>query len=161
MPRPCSQLCSCGTEESAAAQARETKRSAARTRDLMGGTVKPCEEFATGHFQGKHYRPVRLFRQRAFTLVTALFAFFVFSGDLAADALADIWGEHCEKSSQDSPEKGPCSHCSCAAHNGAMAIAESLVSVSKQAQPREFLPATHVAVPPRLPTPIDHPPQLV
>ncbi len=56
-----------------------------------------------------------------FLRLFAAFALFAFAGDIVADSIADLQGDHCicESSQSDSHhEKVPCSHCACAVHNG-------------------------------------------
>src|SRR5215467_2906124 len=64
--------------------------------------------------------------------LTGLFAFFTFAGDIIADSIADLQGDHCvSESSQSDPhqEKTPCSHCSCAVHNGTVIASTAMLDV--------------------------------
>lgn len=103
-----------------------------------------------------------LHHKRLLRILAAL-AMLLFVGDLAADSIADLAGGHCTpETSQSSPshEKGPCSHCSCATHIGAVVIAEFAMRLGTQLQAADRLSAFDEATPPRLAASIDHPPQL-
>src|SRR5262249_62306235 len=53
--------------------------------------------------------------------LTGLVALCAFAGDIVADSVADLRGDHCVSQSSHSDsqhEKSPCAHCSCAVHNG-------------------------------------------
>jgi hypothetical protein len=106
---------------------------------------------------------VKLFRRNTFKAAAILVALFVFTGDLGADAVADLRGDHCvSESSQPAPshEKAPCSHCSCAVHTGAVVISDALRFVADVQSSSLFL-ETNVPAPSRLASTIDHPPQLI
>lgn len=93
----------------------------------------------------------------------AAFALFTFAGDLTADAIADAAGSHCDaQSSQSSPnhDKGPCSHCACATHTGAVVIGEFGMRIPKAPELTDLLPSDAGMRPTRLSASIDHPPQL-
>jgi hypothetical protein len=93
----------------------------------------------------------------------ALFALLLFSGDIAADSLADMQDGHCisETSRSDSQhEKAPCSHCSCAIHVGTVIVADSSVRLIRAMQPGILLCAGDTSMPPPQAASIDHPPQL-
>jgi hypothetical protein len=65
--------------------------------------------------------------------ITGLLSLFVLGGDIVADSIADACGHHCvsETSRSDTDhEKTPCSHCSCAVHNGAVVASTCVVGVS-------------------------------
>ena len=107
--------------------------------------------------------PVALLRKSRFCLLTGLLALFAFSGDIIADAVADLRGDHCvsESSSSDPQhEKSPCSHCSCAVHNGSAVASTLAVQVSGASEETVFILRLVQAAPAGLPAAIDHPPQL-
>ena len=90
-------------------------------------------------------------------------ALFAFTGDIVADSIADASGEHCisETSGSDpNHETTPCSHCSCAVHMGAVVASASEVNVAAHFQLSIFFLDSKQSAPARLPTAIDHPPQL-
>jgi hypothetical protein len=96
-------------------------------------------------------------------LLTGCFALFVFAGDIAADSIADLCGNHCvsESSGSDSDhEKTPCSHCSCAVHNGSMIASSPAVQFFGGFESSEFISASDQSALAGLPVPIDHPPQI-
>jgi hypothetical protein len=79
---------------------------------------------------------------KGFLRVLALLALLLFSGDLIADALADISGGHCvTESSQPGSghDKAPCAHCSCATHSGAIIVADFAMSLCGHLRPGVFL----------------------
>jgi hypothetical protein len=95
--------------------------------------------------------------------VAAFVALLNFAGDIVADSLADVRGNHCVSEASHSGsqhEKTPCSHCSCAVHIGAVVITNSVVHVSGDFQASAFFPSSDESAPPALPAAIDHPPQL-
>jgi hypothetical protein len=96
-------------------------------------------------------------------LFTGLVSLFVFGGDIVADSIADACGHHCvsETSQSDTHhEKTPCSHCSCAVHNGAVVASSCAVHVSCGLEESVYLLTSDSSAPSRLPAAIDHPPQL-
>jgi hypothetical protein len=95
--------------------------------------------------------------------ITGLLSLFVLGGDIVADSIADACGHHCvsETSRSDTDhEKTPCSHCSCAVHNGAVVASTCVVGVSCALGESVYLPTSGASIPCRLPAAIDHPPQL-
>jgi len=95
--------------------------------------------------------------------LTGLFAFFTFAGDIIADSIADLQGDHCvsESSQSDShQEKTPCSHCSCAVHNGTVIASSATLDVCDAFKVVTFVAATEQCSPSGAPAAIDHPPQL-
>jgi hypothetical protein len=93
----------------------------------------------------------------------AFVALFNFAGDIVADSIADVRGNHCvsETSHSDSQhEKTPCSHCSCAIHVGAVVITNSTMRVSGDLRESVFVHIADESAPRALPAAIDHPPQL-
>jgi hypothetical protein len=99
---------------------------------------------------------------RLFAL-TGLMAFCAFAGDIVADSLADACGEHCisqssQSNSQD--EKAPCSHCSCAVHNGSVLASSNVVQISGALDASAFVLTVERSAPDGIPRAIDHPPQL-
>jgi hypothetical protein len=99
---------------------------------------------------------------RLFAL-TGLFALCAFAGDIVADSIADLRGDHCicQGSQPDSQhEKAPCERCSCAVHNGTVITSTLAVDVIGAFPASAFLPASQQSAPDGLPAAIDHPPQL-
>ncbi len=93
----------------------------------------------------------------------AAMALFAFAGDLAADAISDAMGDHCNAQSSDAssgPEKSPCSHFACSACGGAMVMAEGPMRMSKSSELAGTLSPDTSARPVRRTASIDHPPQL-
>jgi hypothetical protein len=95
-------------------------------------------------------------------VLTGRFALCAFAGDIVADSIADLRGDHCvSQSSQDSQHgKVPCGHCSCDVHNGNVIISTLCVDVVGASATSIFLPIAGQSGPDGLPTAIDHPPQL-
>jgi hypothetical protein len=101
--------------------------------------------------------------RRLFLRLLAAFALLAFAGDIVADSMADLRGDHCvSQGSQSEPqhEKAPCSHCSCAVHNGTVIISTVFVVILASFQATVFFPAGEQSAPTGLPAAIDHPPQL-
>jgi hypothetical protein len=104
-----------------------------------------------------------LLRMSRFHLLTAFVALFAFGGDIVADSIVDARGEHCAAQtcpSDSHHEKTPCSHCSCAVHNGSAIAVYNGVDVSDNFQASGFVLARDDSTPVGLPAAIDHPPQL-
>ena len=106
---------------------------------------------------------MRLLRTSRAHLLAGLVVLFAFGGDIVADSIVDARGGHCaaETCPADSHhEKAPCSHCSCAVHNGSVIAANNGVRVGADVQPSVFILISDesVQVGPR--AAIDHPPQL-
>jgi hypothetical protein len=99
---------------------------------------------------------------RLFAL-TGLIALCAFAGDVVADSIADLRGDHCvcQSSQSDSHhEKTPCSHCSCAVHNGTVITSTLTVDIVGAFPASVFYPTGEQSAPDGLPAAIDHPPQL-
>ena len=95
--------------------------------------------------------------------LTGLFALCAFAGDIIADSIADLRGDHCvsQSSQPDSQhEKAPCGHCSCAVHNGTVITSTVAVDIVGAFTASVFLPTGEQSAPDGLPATIDHPPQL-
>jgi|SRR5215475_2870086 len=95
--------------------------------------------------------------------LTGLVALCAFAGDIVADSIADLRGEHCvSQSSQADPqhEKSPCAHCSCAVHNGTVITSTFAMDIVGSLTASVFLPTGEQSAPDGLPATIDHPPQL-
>ena len=95
--------------------------------------------------------------------ITGLFALCAFAGDIIADSIADLRGDHCvsESSQPDSQhEKSPCAHCSCAVHNGTVITSTVAVDISGAFGASVFFSTNEQSAPDGLPAAIDHPPQL-
>jgi hypothetical protein len=104
-----------------------------------------------------------LLRTSRLYLVTAFLAVFAFGGDIIADSIVDSRGEHCAAQtcpSDSHQEKTPCSHCSCAVHNGSVIAANNGVHVSADVQPSVFILISDESARVGPPAAIDHPPQL-
>jgi len=98
-----------------------------------------------------------------FVRLFAAFVLFAFAGDIVADLLADARGDHCvsESSQSDSHhDKSPCSHCSCAVHNGSAVAFSDAVHVADASGASLFAVSRDESVPVGVRAPIDHPPQL-
>jgi hypothetical protein len=99
---------------------------------------------------------------RLFAL-TGLIALCAFAGDIVADSIADLRGDHClcQSSQSDSHhEKTPCSHCSCAVHNGTVITSTLTVDIVGAFPASIFYSTSEQSAPDGLPAAIDHPPQL-
>jgi len=93
----------------------------------------------------------------------AFVALLNFAGDIVADSVADAQGNHCvsQNSHSDSQhEKTPCSHCSCAVHNGTVIVSTATLDISDAFGVFTFFAATEQSPPSGVPAAIDHPPQL-
>ena len=104
-----------------------------------------------------------LLRTSRLRLLAGLVVLFAFGGDIVADSIVDSQCEHC--AGQTCPadshhEKTPCSHCSCAVHNGSVIAANNGVHVSVDVQPSVFILISDESVRAGPPAAIDHPPQL-
>jgi hypothetical protein len=99
---------------------------------------------------------------RLFAL-TGLIALCAFAGDVVADSIADLRGDHCvcQSSQSDSHhEKTPCSHCSCAVHNGTVITSTLTVDIVGAFRGSILFSIGEQFAPSGLPAAIDHPPQL-
>lgn len=97
-------------------------------------------------------------RLRSFRILGALFAFFVITGDIVADAIHDASGA-CASESQDGGHDS-CPACGCTIHNGS-AIAPDPVAVSLHgAGTSGSMPLTDDQPALGAAPAIDHPPQL-
>jgi hypothetical protein len=106
---------------------------------------------------------MRLLHQNVLPRFLAALLMLLFVGDLAADSIADLSDGHCgSQTSQSSEDHGkePCSHCACAAHAGAVVAPAQVLRVHRGSQPASLLRGEDATTPPRLVSPIDHPPQL-
>jgi hypothetical protein len=95
--------------------------------------------------------------------LAGLIALCAFAGDVVADSIADLRGDHCvcQSSQSDSHhEKTPCSHCSCAVHNGTVITSTLTVDIVGAFSASVFYPTGEQSAPDGLPAAIDHPPQL-
>src|SRR4029453_14802377 len=104
-----------------------------------------------------------LLRTSRLRLLAGLVVLFVFGREIVADSMVDACGEHCP--SQTCPadshhEKVPCSHCSCAVHNGSVIAANNGVHVGADVQPSVFILMRDESAQVGPPAAIDHPPQL-
>ena len=93
----------------------------------------------------------------------AFVALLTFAGDIVADSLADVRGNHCVSETSHSGsqhEKTPCSHCSCAVHMGAVVVSASVINIAGCFQRAIFPLTSEQSAPARLPAAIDHPPRL-
>jgi hypothetical protein len=104
-----------------------------------------------------------LLRTSRLHLLAAFVALLAFGGDIVADSIVDSRGEHCaaETCPSDSHnEKAPCSHCSCAVHNGSVIAGNGAVQLSDNLQASAFVLTRDESALVGLPAAIDHPPQL-
>jgi hypothetical protein len=100
---------------------------------------------------------------RLFLQLFAAFVLFAFAGDIVADSLADACADHCVSQSSQSDsnhEKSPCSHCSCAVHNGWAVAFSDAVNVADGSSASLFTVNGDESAPVGVPAAIDHPPQL-
>jgi hypothetical protein len=96
-------------------------------------------------------------------MLTGFVTLFTFVGDIVADSIADLRGDHCtSQCSQSDPqhEKAPCSHCSCAVHNGTVIASTATLDIGDAFEVFTFVAATEQSSPSGAPAAIDHPPQL-
>jgi hypothetical protein len=106
---------------------------------------------------------MNMVRTSRLLMLTSFVILFAFAGDIVADSIADLQGNHCvsESSQSDSHhEKAPCSHCSCAVHNGTVVTSTATVHISSAFEVSIFLAAGEQSTSAGLPAAIDHPPQL-
>ena len=99
---------------------------------------------------------------RLFTVI-GIAIFCVFAGDIVADSIADLRGEHCTSQCSQSErqhEKAPCSHCSCAVHLGTVITSTAAVQITGTLQVSIFSTASDQSALTGPPAAIDHPPQL-
>jgi len=104
-----------------------------------------------------------LLRATSIMKLVACFAALCFAGDIVADSIVDARGEHCAAQtcpSDSHQDKTPCSHCSCAVHNGSVIAGNNGVHVSADVQPSVFILISDESVRVGPPVAIDHPPQL-
>jgi hypothetical protein len=95
--------------------------------------------------------------------LTSLIGLCAFTGDIIADSIADLRGDHCvsQSSQPDSQhDKSPCAHCSCAIHNGTVITSTIAVDISGVFGASVFFATSEQSAPDGLPAAIDHPPQL-
>jgi hypothetical protein len=95
--------------------------------------------------------------------LTSLIGLCAFTGDIIADSIADLRGDHCvsQSSQPDSQhDKSPCAHCSCAVHNGTVITSTVAVDISGAFGASIFFSTSEQSAPDGLPAAIDHPPQL-
>jgi hypothetical protein len=100
---------------------------------------------------------------RIFLQLFAAFALCAFAGDIAADSIADVCIDHCVSQSSQSDshhEKSPCSHCSCAVHNGWAVAFSDAVNVADASGASLLAVSRDESTPVGVPAAIDHPPQL-
>jgi hypothetical protein len=106
---------------------------------------------------------MRLLRTSRLFALAGLIALCAFTGDIVADSIADLRGDHCvsQTSQSDSHhEKAPCSHCLCAVHNGTVISSTAAVHITGAFQVSIFFRASDQFASTGLPAAIDHPPQL-
>jgi len=102
---------------------------------------------------------MNLFRHRSFRILCALFAFFVITGDIVADAIHDATGA-CETVSETSGHD-ECPACGCTIHSGSAAAPDATVArLVPGDSASESFSVTDDRPAPGAPPAIDHPPQL-
>ena len=95
--------------------------------------------------------------------LTSLIGLCAFAGDIVADSIADLRGDHCvsQSSQPDSQhDKSPCAHCSCSIHNGTVITSTVAVNIIGTFGASVFFSTSQQSAPDGLPAAIDHPPQL-
>ena len=106
---------------------------------------------------------MNLLRISRLRLLAGLLVLFAFGGDIVADSIVDAIGEHCTAQtfpSDSHHEKTPCSHCSCAVHNGSVIAGNNGVQLCADIQPSVFISISDESAQVGPPAAIDHPPQL-
>jgi hypothetical protein len=96
-------------------------------------------------------------------LLAGFLVLFAFGGDIVADSISDAFGGHCAEQtcpSDSHHEKAPCSHCSCAVHNGSVIAASNGVHLGAGVQPSASISISDESAQNGPPAAIDHPPQL-
>jgi hypothetical protein len=100
-----------------------------------------------------------LFQHRSFRILCALFAFFLFTGDIVADAIHDATGA-CVTGSETSGHDD-CPACGCTIHNGCAVAPDAAVARLVPCESAgESFSVTDDRPAPGVPPAIDHPPQL-
>jgi hypothetical protein len=102
-------------------------------------------------------------RKSRLLALTGVVVFCSFAGDIVADSIADLRGDHCVCQTTESDshhEKGPCSHCSCAVHNGSVLTSTVTVPLGETFQVSISFSTGDPSALAGLPAAIDHPPQL-
>src|ERR1043166_7773328 len=93
-------------------------------------------------------------RKSRFLALAGVVVFCAFAGDIVADSIADLRGDHCTSQTSQSDshhEKAPCSHCSCAVHNGTVIASSVTVHVNGAFHASVFFPTGEQSAPTRLP----------
>jgi len=106
---------------------------------------------------------MNLLRTSRFGLLAAFLVLFAFAGDIVADSIIDAFGGHCAEQtcpSDSNHEKTPCSHCSCAVHNGSVIAANNGVHLWAVMQASASILIVDESAQIGPPAAIDHPPQL-
>src|SRR5262245_32613716 len=104
-----------------------------------------------------------LLRTSRVRLLAALFVLFAFGGDIVADSIVDALGQHCAAQTLPTDshhEKTPCSHCSCAIHNGSVIAGNNGMHLGADVQPSACIVIRDESAQVGPPAAIDHPPQL-
>ena len=104
-----------------------------------------------------------LLRLSRLGLLAGFLVLFAFAGDIVADSIVDAFGGHCAEQtcpSESNHENTPCSHCSCAVHNGSVIAGNNAVNISADVQPSLFVFIIDESAQIGPPAAIDHPPQL-
>lgn len=101
------------------------------------------------------------FRNKALLMLTALFALFIFTGDLAADELCKVTGACSTSETQESRNDHGCPACACAVQSGTVVRVEALTFVPDcYAEVELAFPSESGVAPDGVRAAIDHPPQL-
>src|SRR5262249_15372646 len=98
-----------------------------------------------------------------FIRLTALFALVLFAGDIVADEVSDLCGDHCISQTSETGSHsgaGECGHCSCATHSGTVVVADSSIPLTGAPEARTLFGLRATTRVPKLAVTIDHPPQL-
>lgn len=99
-----------------------------------------------------------LFRHRRFRILCALFAFFVFTGDIVADAVYEASGacaSECESSGCET-----CPTCACPVHSGFVVSQDGPATFGHHLTTNDFVSASDDRTALGASPAIDHPPQL-
>jgi len=100
-----------------------------------------------------------IFRTPRVFLLIASVSLFAFTGDIVADAVADLRGHPCEQTSQTS-KQSPCTVCHCVVHAGAVLFVAAEPLSALKLSPIGFSLLDRLRAVSTLPVAIDHPPQL-
>lgn len=104
-------------------------------------------------------KPMIFRRTSRYYLLTGLLTLLAFTGDIVADAVAELRCDHCVSACSHN-EKVPCSHCSCAVHNGSVVASDNSVHIFRPSALSFFIGTEDQSAATGVPVAIDHPPEL-